>query len=321
MPATRGGIRGAAAVAGVLAAAPIVLALLCSRAIAGSEPDGPLERLDERALRGDGTLSARLWTNRGAVVFESSPLEVRGALENSGAIEVRRVPGRFRGPVVNHGRFKITDAEVHFDAGYSGTGVYASDPSDNFFTNLVIGGSGHIVCGSGDNFYVSGDFINTSTNNTSWETSQCYLEFRTGSDALHELHWPGADAGPFPLGYVDNFAWGSLHIRPGNTLELVDGNATPGGALYVGALTGAVISGSNVTNISGSDSLNLYYDPDLPANAPLAGGTYDLGTSGQLIPVGPAAVPTLPPAARLILGALLGAMGLRFVRSRAARAG
>jgi hypothetical protein len=35
----------------------------------------------------------------------------------------------------------------------------------------------------------------------------------------------------------------------------------------------------------------------------------------------PEAVPTLAPAARLILGALLGAMGLRFVRSRAARAG
>lgn len=87
---------------------------------------------------------------------------------------------------------------------------------------------------------------------------------------------------------------------------LVDGNAAPGGALYVGVVTGAVLSGSTVTNISGADGLNIYYDPDLPGNAPLAGGTYDFGGSGQLIPVITVVVPALPgwlllPTALLLL--------------------
>ncbi len=62
-----------------------------------------------------------------------------------------------------------------------------------------------------------------------------------------------------------------LDIRSGNSLVLFDSNATAGGALYVGEITGAVISGSSITNISGAAGINIYYDPALPGNAYLGG--------------------------------------------------
>lgn len=63
----------------------------------------------------------------------------------------------------------------------------------------------------------------------------------------------GSSPGRRRLGYVENFAWGFLHIADGNSLVLVDGNATPGGALYVGEVTGVVLSGSTVTNVSAEE--------------------------------------------------------------------
>jgi hypothetical protein len=279
-------LREAPTAAGVLGLLLLALALAGSETVAESRPPAADPVLvDESVLRGAGALSSARWMNRSAVVFEGGPVDALGALENLGAIEIRRVPGRFQGHVENRGHFKITDTEVHFEGGYSGTGVYESDPSNNFFTDLTVGGSGYIICGAGDNFFISDDFVNTSTNNTNWETGQCYLEFHTGSDPVHQLHYPGADLGPDPQGVVDNFAWGSLHIADGNSLVLVDGNGTPGGALYVGEVTGVVLSGSNVTNVSGANSLHIYYDPDLPANAPLNGQVYYFGTSGQLRPL------------------------------------
>ncbi len=238
------------------------------------------------SYRGHGRFSAPL-QNDATMVFEGGPVELRGEVDNAGSLELKGIAGRFRAPVRNEGLFKTTDADAHFEAGYSGGGVYVSDPSNNFFTDLVVGSTGYLVGGLGDNFYISGDFISASVMNEDWETTQSYLEFRTGSDSDHAFHITGDDLGALSAGYTDNFAWGSLNIRAGNTLELFDGNATPGGALYVSELTGLVISGFDVTNVTGSDDLNLYYDSDQPANAPLGGQVYRLGGRGYLIPTGP----------------------------------
>ena len=50
----------------------------------------------------------------------------------------------------------------------------------------------------------------------------------------------GADMGQLLAGYNNNFAWGTLDLT-GQTLTLSDGNAVPGGALYVGIISGLTI--------------------------------------------------------------------------------
>jgi hypothetical protein len=77
----------------------------------------------------------------------------------------------------------------------------------------------------------------------------------------------------------------------------------------VGEVTGVVLSGSTVTNVSGVDSLHVYYDPSLPANAPLGGGAYDFGTSGQLRPL---------PEPRVLAGLAAGALMLAATGCRSA---
>ena len=90
--------------------------------------------------------------------------------------------------------------------------------------------------------------------------------------------WGGA--GPVIL---NNFAWGSLDLT-GQTLTLLDGNNTPGGALYVGTILGVLLSGGQVTDIYGN-GLDIYYDPSLAGNAYLGGLTYQLAGGGYLAPV------------------------------------
>lgn len=259
---------------------------------------------------GRGVLGAAEVVNQGTIDFTEGESEVAGRLDNRGSLRVTGARARFGGAVTNRGRIEITDAEVRFAAPYRGLGAYVSDPSDNYFTDLVIGSAGYLVGGPGDRFFVSGDFVSASTANTSWSTGEAYLEFRTGLDAQHAFHVTGAELGPSPSGYADNFAWGTLHVAAGNQLELFDGNATPGAALYAGEVTGAALSGSNVTNISGADGVNVYYQPDLPGNAYLGGAVYDFGGSGQLRPIAAPPVPAASPVATGALAALLLAAGL-----------
>ena len=104
----------------------------------------------------------------------------------------------------------------------------------------------------------------------------------TAQSINHLLSLPGADLGRTRAGYTDNFAWGSLDLT-GQPLTLVDGNDTPGGALYVGRLLGLTFIGNTVTDILGSNGLNIYYD--LFLNPELGGLTYDLAGGGWLAPV------------------------------------
>jgi len=259
-------------------------------------------------FRGHARFQASRLIVRGDLLLCDGPSRIEGALTNEGSIEVRESRADVRGPVTNLGILRVTDAEVHFEAPYTELGGYLSDPSDNYFTDLIIGTSGYLVGGVGDRFFVSGDLVSASTNNTSWSTEPAELIFRTGVDTLHSLSLTGTDFGPLAIGYTQNFAWGRLEIASGNSLTLVDGNATPTGALYAGEVVGAQLAGSSVTNITGAVGLTIYYDPALAGNAYLGGTTYDLTTGGSLIPLGPPAVPLLGPLARLVL--ILGLMGL-----------
>ena len=99
---------------------------------------------------------------------------------------------------------------------------------------------------------LSGDFINHSTQNLTWNTAAADLVFTNvpAGSLNHLLSLPGADLGQTRAGYSNNFAWGSLDLT-NQTLTLADGNDTPGGAFYVGSILGVTLDGGKVTDIFG----------------------------------------------------------------------
>jgi hypothetical protein len=178
------------------------------------------------------------------------------------------------GDVVNDGTVKTTNAIVTWDGNFTNNAAYISDPSIQIFTgDLEVGADGYLVGASQDLFVVKGDFINQSENTDDWDTAQATLKFATdeGGDTEHNFYIPGEDN---DKSGINAFVWGTLNIA-GQTVQLLDGNEDASGALYVGGLLGACLSGDTVTNIFGDDALtlNIYYDPDLLVNFYLGGQT------------------------------------------------
>lgn len=275
--------------------------LLASSAVAGGNHLFiPLEKLqaahpgvkiNRDVVRGGGVIAGQVLENEGAITLCDLPSIVQARVINRGTIEIVSEQAVFTDDFFNTGTLKTTDTVVRFDGLYQEDGVYISDPSDNYFWDLYIGAEGYLVGGEGDNFYIRGDFISASTQNQNWSTGQCLLEFTDGfrdgaPDLDHDFSITGMDLGPLAGGYIDNFAWGILHIATGNSLQLLDGNTALGGALYVGMIGGLDITGSTVTNISSPDGINIYYQADLAENDDLGGDIFDFADAGgQLIPI------------------------------------
>ncbi len=261
----------------------------------------PLERLVDRnpgvmvnrdVVRGGGVIACRLLKNRGSITLHGLPSIVKARVVNFGQLEIARDQAVFTRKFHNLGVLKTTDTMVRFQGIYLEDGVYVSDPSDNYFDDdFIVGEDGYVVGGSGDNFYLRGDFLVSSTRNGEWSTGEAFLEFRDGfrDGALYSDHVftiTGTDFGPSANGYVDNFVWGGLNLAAGNTLQLLDGNSSPGGALYVSGISGLVIDGDTVSNISSPEGINIYYQPGQSVNDILNGLVYELsGHVGRLIPV------------------------------------
>jgi hypothetical protein len=217
------------------------------------------------------------------------------------------------------GRVNTTKAAVTWNGDFSigiNNGSYNSDHAKQTFTDLNVMGLGFLTAASQDVFSIKNDFNNQSANTTDWNTAAATLQFiNNGLDRNHIFSIAGADNGP--SGPPNPFAWGTLSIL-GQTVHLLDGDAIPGGALYVGGLIGAQVNWFTkmVYNIFNDDSseINVYYDPDLLVNAYLLGKTYDLAGpgGGQLIP-DPA---PLPPSVFLLGSGLLGLGLLGWRRKR-----
>ncbi|MBD9357696.1 autotransporter family protein [Methylomonas albis] len=189
---------------------------------------------------------------------------------------------RFDGNVSNDGVFRTVNTSVAFTGNFTNNGRYESDPSINQFNNLSIGSSGYLVGGAGDVFIVTGDFNNASTQNTLWNTANADLVFSGPSATQHAMSLVGSDQGQATAGAVNNFAWGSVSVASGNGLQLVDGNSTPGAALYASRL----VLADGVSQLSSiSSDYNIYIDPTLPENQYLLGAIRSFGSgSGQLAP-------------------------------------
>jgi hypothetical protein len=145
--------------------------------------------------------------------------------------------------------------------------------------NLTVDETSYISATAGDRFFIGGDFTNRSQNGAAWDTAEATLLFDGEGAVTHAFYLPGMDRGPSEGGFVDNFAWGVLGLAADDSLVLLDGNNTPGAALYVGVIA----EGTDLGSIS--SPYNIYYDPALAGNSWLAGARMALGGGGFLAPV------------------------------------
>ncbi len=238
---------------------------------------------------------------------------VNGNVTNqaSGLVEISNNVAAFNGNVVNDGSITAKNATINFNGNYLENGSYISSHSHNEFSGSVtISSSGYWASNQGssaaglvDTFFVSGDLINNSTQNSLWNTNAAMLIFDGSSQTMALA---GSDLGATSAGYTYNFAWGDFILNAGDKLTLTDGHAGSA-ALYVGVfdLVGGI---SQIASIN--SPFNIYYDPYLAGNAYLNDQTYSLNGGGFLIAdaAAPAAVP-LPASLWLFGSALAGWLG------------
>lgn len=232
---------------------------------------GSLTALNQIDIYGNGTLNL------------SAPQLAAQSINNQGVINISGSGSHLvMGDVTNTGTFKLTDTSVQYTGNFTNNGAYLSDPSTSQFNDLNVGSSGYLVGGAGDQFIVTGDFNNSSTQNTLWNTANADLIFAGPAGTQHVMGLTGVDRGVTDAGSIDNFAWGSMTLSNGNLLSMVDGNTTPGAALYASRL----ILPNGLSQLNGiSSNYNIYFDPTLPENQYLLGAARSFGSgSGQLLP-------------------------------------
>ena len=262
-------------------------------------------------ISGYGTLRTGGLSNQGSMTLTGGTTTVNGNLTNAAAanLKVAYNPAIFTGNVVNQGTVKTTQTTVTFAGSYTENGVFISDPSNNYFTDVVIGANGYWTGGAGDNFFISGNFVNNSLQNLLWNTDAASL-FLNGS-GLQNLYLAGSDLGALFSGYNNNFSWGEFSLGSGVSAHLWDGNANSGAALYVGQvdLGGGLGQLANIYS-----DYNIYYNPNAAGNSYLGGLKYALNGAGFLAP----AVP-IPPAVWLFGSGLLGLVGIARRKARPTR--
>ena len=132
-----------------------------------------------------------------------------GTLTNEGQVNISGTGTRtVEGNVINDGTFKVTDTSVSYTGTFINNGAYLSDPSTSTFTNLTISASGYLQGGAGDQFILSGNLTNNSTQTGLWNTSSATLDFI------------GAGSHTADFGSSSVFQWGQLVLDAGTQLIL-----------------------------------------------------------------------------------------------------
>ena len=139
------------------------------------------------AILGSGTLRTGGLTNNGAVSFADAPTNVLGAVTNANSLKITNNTTTFFGTITNaaSGTIQVTSGAARFLSTFTNNGTLITDPSTNYFTDLVVGPSGSISAASGDQYLVGGNFTNNSTQTGTWNTSGALLGFQGG--VSHQL--------------------------------------------------------------------------------------------------------------------------------------
>ncbi|MEJ2092228.1 MAG: hypothetical protein P8X65_08545, partial [Syntrophobacterales bacterium] len=231
------------------------------------------------------------------------------------------------GDVVNNDTIKTTDADVIWNGDFVNNNAYISDPSFQDFQNdLTVNDPGYIqATHNKDLFSIRGDFINTTTNNTDWNTVKARLRFikgGVGNDKIHDFYIVGADGGTTN---PNAFGWHVVYITNQKEIHLYDGDGGGGGALYVDIIRGVESPGytggetlENIFNAS-TTPINIYYDSTFGLNGYLNNHDYVIpadpmvlgAVNGMLIAHTP-----LPPSVLLLGSGLLGLGLLGWRRKR-----
>jgi len=254
-----------------------------------SRLDGPIDGINNKGLfsfSGGGIVMKRGVLGVGDEVIETG----KGRFENLSGARLEVSGGGTRimaGHLANGGTITLTDTDLVVGGSFSNYGstggdgaVLDLDPSSIRFEGDVSNGpGGYFVADAGSSFQMGADFINNSELNILWDTDEAGLIF-DGEDAIaHVFALAGSDLGATVDGYLDNFAFGSLALAEDDSLVLVDGNATPGAALYVRVLEETFDLGDVIS------PFNIYYDVTRAENDWLGSGTYALNGGGSLQPI------------------------------------
>lgn len=215
-----------------------------------------------------GSLIAGNISNKGTFDYSRGSLRLgttgNGLMKNEGTLNVsgggvRTIQGHLDNKAGS--RIKTTNTKLVVTGACTNKAVINNDPSDIYFTDLINGTTGYLVAEAGSNFFIRNTFVNDSTEAALWDTGQAHLGFIGGGS--HDFHIAALDLGLDPLGYVDNFSWGSLEVADGGTLNLF---GDPGEALYIDTL---MLSADSTLNLNG---VNLYYDTFVNAGGSYVGG-------------------------------------------------
>ncbi len=247
-------------------------------------------------ISGYGTFRTGGLTNAATATFTGGQTTVNGNVTNAGGatITVAQTPAIFTGNVTNSAgaTFKTISTTVTFSGTFTNNGSYISDPSTQNYNNIVEGAAGSISGGAGDVFNVSGNILNTSTENTLFDMSQSQLTLQ--GSVNHTFEWPGADLRASVAGYTNNFSIGIFELQAGGSLTL-SGTGTAGAGIYVGVLdldsvradatqSAQLAALDDISDTITGNGSNIYYDPSLPGNSYLDGGTYALAGGGDIAP-------------------------------------
>lgn len=222
-----------------------------------------------------GTIINNHTLNYSGGVFNAS-------LTNNGDFNLSGTGTRIvNGDVTNNGTIKTTDTIIQFTGTFTNHGAYISDPSTQYFENLVIGKDGYLQGGVGDKWVIAGDLTIDSESDL-WDTALADLEFSGTGE--HIFDFSGSQE------------WNSLTLDTGAELVF----STDSASIRVDVIEGLTFNDQGfITNIGGAEGLAIYYDPLNLENQYLMGQTFHIEGGGSLEAQSSAPVPV--PSALLLL--------------------